>query len=116
MTMHQIIILLLMAICVCQGFALTSRGSIFTETVKSSMSVLAGVALIAVIVSAIVSKSLIVAVAAVVVYFLFTGVGQTVALALMGRVRQIGPFSWIMTALSVVVAYCVIFGRIVIFS
>ena len=111
MTMHQIIILLLMAICVCQGFALTSRGSIFTETVKSSMSVLAGVALIAVM-----SKSLIVAVAAVVVYFLFTGVGQTVALALMGRVRQIGPFSWIMTALSVVVAYCVIFGRIVIFS
>ena len=116
MTTYQVIILVLMAICVCQGFAVTSRGSIFTETVKNSMSVLAGASLVTVIVSAIVSKSLIVVVAAVVVYFLFTGAGQTIALVLMGRARQISPFSWVFTILSVVAAYCVICGRIVVLS
>lgn len=112
MTMRQVIILLLMAICACQGFAVTSSGSIFTERVKSTMSLIAVASAVAAIAAAVALKSLVLGITAVVVYFLFAGVGQTVALLMMGRARQITPFSWVLTALSVVIAYCVIFGRV----
>lgn len=116
MTIYQIALIIFMVICLAQGFAATSRGTLFTEKVKTAVAGVAVFALVFFIISAIISKSLVLAIAAIVFYLLFPGTGQTIALLMMGRVKQIGVLSWIVTALAIAAAYCVIFGRIVVYS
>ncbi len=115
MAVYQVTLIVFMVMCLVQGFAVTSRGVLFTEKVKTALSVLPLIILTALIISALLSKSLILAIVAVVFYLLFPGTGQTLALLVSGRVKQIGVLSWIVTALAVVAAYCVIFGRVVVY-
>lgn len=113
MTIYQIFFIILMILCFVNGFVFTSRGAIITEKVKSIVALLSITSVVVLLILSIFEKSVIMAASAVVSYFLFSGAGQTFTLIIMGRHRQIGPVSWVLTILSIIAAYCLIFGRVV---
>ena len=113
MSFQQEILVLYMIVCIATGFILTSKGTLMTERVKTWASIIACSNLVVFIILAVVWKSVVLAMAAVVFYFMYTRIGQIIALLITGKARSIGPLSWIMVVLAVIVTYCTVAGRIV---
>ena len=113
MNVYQIFFIILMILCFANGFVFTSKGAIITEKVKLVVALLSVNSVVVLLISSVFEKSVVMAVAAVISYFLFSGAGKTFTLIVMGKSKQIGPFSWIMTILAIVAIYCLVFGRVV---
>lgn len=95
------VILYILAGCagIFMGFAMASRGSLFTEKVKTVAAAVFYALLLALLIVAILEKSWIIAVLCV-FYFIFApGVGQIIFLLVSRRGSQIGVLSWIMLVL-----------------
>ena len=112
LTTHQIFLIFFMFLCLIQGFVFTSKGAVITPKVQTTVACVTISTLVFLIVLSVVNKSVVMAIISCVFYFLFPGAGQTFTLLIMGRPRQISPLSWILTILSLVVAYCTLFGRV----
>ena len=96
------------------GFVFISRGSKITERLKTAVVVLNGILLLSLLIIAVLERSLIITVIAVMVAILLPGVGQTVTLLVAGRARQISLFSWIVTFLFFMAfLYAMLFGRVI---
>ena len=113
MNIYQILFIILMILCFANGLVFTSKGAIITEKVKMVVAILSVTSVVALLISSVFEKSVVMAVSAVISYFLFSGAGQTFTLIVMGKPKQIGPFSWIMTILAMIAIYCLVFGRVV---
>ena len=98
--------------------ALCLQGALFTipstsDRVRTFISIVSPLLGLSILILAILEKSWTLAIIAVLFYFVVPGVAQTLTLLCTGRVRQISSFSWIITAVFIIiVAYCLITGRI----
>lgn len=96
------------------GFAMTSRGAIFTQKVKAATSLTSLSLGVVILIVAFLEKSLVLGVLCIVLYFVAPGVGQTLTLIALKEKYRISPLSWIMTVLFFAAAvYVIVFGRIV---
>lgn len=96
------------------GFAFTSKGYKVTNRLRTVASIIPHITLGAIIVCAILEKSLILGVCGVLLYFIVPGAGQTVTLLIMGRRKEIGGVSLALTVLFLAaLLYVLIYGRVI---
>lgn len=96
------------------GFVFVSKGRLITEKVKTIVSMLALGMLLSILIIAVLEKSWFMAVLAIIMYWLLSGIGQTLTLWALSRTEAISPFAKIVTILYFLFTlYILLFAKIV---
>ena len=96
------------------AFVFMSRGRLVTERLKAIVSALALGTLLSILIVAFLEKSWFMAVLAIIMYWLLSGIGQTLTLWALSRTEAISPFAKIVTILYFLFTlYILLFAKIV---
>lgn len=96
------------------AFVFLSKGRLITGKVKTIVSVLALGMLLSILILAVLEKSWFMAVLAIIMYWLLSGIGQTLTLWALSRTEAISPFAKIVTVLYFLFTiYILLFAKIV---
>ena len=96
------------------AFVFMSRGRLVTERLKAIVSALALGTLLSILIVAFLEKSWFMAVLAIIMYWLLSGIGQTLTLWALSRTEAISAFAKIVTILYFLFTlYILLFSKIV---